>query len=140
MSEAKRLLGDLESRIREAINNAADGLNDATRWDQSDEADGDGKTPMDKLVMRISSEIQNEIAASKSEALPWETVATGQSQAIRSLKAEVERLLEEVEGVLSVMPPWSVIRSCEGGGHEDVAGSLALSVSCLVEHLRRRGA
>ena len=55
-------------------------------------------------------------------------------------EAENERLLEEIEGVLSVMPPWSVIRSCEGGGHEDVAGSLALSVSCLVEYLRRRGA
>lgn len=62
MSEAKRLLSDLESRIREAINNAADGLNDATRWDQADEADGDGKTPMDKLVRRIS-EMQSEITA-----------------------------------------------------------------------------
>lgn len=39
--------------VRDAINSAASFLHDATRWDQCDEADEDGQTPMDRLVDRL---------------------------------------------------------------------------------------
>lgn len=41
------------SELRRIINTAADYIHDATRWDQQDEKDSDGQTPMDRLVDRI---------------------------------------------------------------------------------------
>lgn len=40
--------------VRQVINTTAANIHDATRWDQRDEADEDGHTPMDRLVERIA--------------------------------------------------------------------------------------
>lgn len=44
---------EIKQAVRQAINQAADYIHDATRWDQRDEADENGLTPMDRLVERI---------------------------------------------------------------------------------------
>lgn len=93
-------------------------------------------TAVARVVAR-NNELGDEVRDLKKQLFAAKSVRREPSENV-VLRGRIERFEQEIEASIKKMEPFA-LRSCEGGGPEDLLGSLALTVSSVMVELRDIG-